>query len=276
MSALTDQMLLLFLQDVFVEDLLKSQLGLLNLLNLMYNIKNIKIREIDLAGLENRQFLMPIFETIYITGTKEQIRPTSELDQINYAQRRQGRLAWVEVFLKVLLSTKVEVKSTPIESIRTKSLVEELGGVNSLEQLKTKLQAKYSESVVEAFFQKLRISSLEEFQQKESLFLEIIYKNPPPFDPNDPKNISIFPINLCIKFQEELKLAESLQAAKIVRSILENEKIFRDVWEGEEIKNQYIFVTIFPDSLTSDAQMKNKIKEIFIAENMLAHFLLGI
>jgi hypothetical protein len=242
----------------------------------MYNIKNIKIREIDLAGLENRQFLMPIFETIYITGTKEQIRPTSELDQINYAQRRQGRLAWVEVFLKVLLSTKVEVKSTPIESIRTKSLVEELGGVNSLEQLKTKLQAKYSESVVEAFFQKLRISSLEEFQQKESLFLEIIYKNPPPFDPNDPKNIRIFPINLCIKFQEELKLAEALQAAKLGRSILENEKNFRDVWEGEEIKNQYIFVTIFPDSLTSDAQMKNKIKEIFIAENMLAHFLLGI
>jgi hypothetical protein len=106
--------------------------------------------------------------------------------------------------------------------------------------------------------------------------LEIIYKNPPPFDPNDPKNIRIFPINLCIKFQEELKLAEALQAAKLGRSILENEKNFRDVWEGEEIKNQYIFVTIFPDSLTSDAQMKNKIKEIFIAENMLAHFLLGI
>lgn len=273
MSTLIDQMLLQFLEDAFVKNLLENQLGLQTLFDLTYKVEDIEVRTIAFAGVQNRQFQMPIFETIYTTGTKEQILPTPERIQINYAQPRYGRLAWIEVFLEILLSTKVQQKSTPIESVTAKSLVEELGEFNSLAELKTKLQSRYSSSIVEAFFKELRISSLEEFQQKGNLFLEFVYKTPPPFDSNDPKNVRNFPVNICVKLQAELNITEALQEAKLCRNILENEKTFRDVFEGGEIKSQYVFVTIFPDSLTTDTQMKGKIKDLFIAENMLAHFL---
>lgn len=282
MSTFVDQMLLKFLDNSKVTELL-TNLQPKTLFNHTYEVQNIVLpdpQEITLERIDRREFQMPAFETIRTSGMEERIVPTPERVKVDRAQPRYGRLAWVDVFLEVLLSTKVHDKGAPIEKITTQNLIEKLGGVDSIAELRTKLEALYLQIIVDAFFKEFRITTVEEFKRRGNLFLEFIYKTPPPYDPDDPKNVRKFPINVCVQLQPELKIAESLQAAKLCRSILENEKNFAETFEGGEIKKPYVFVVIFPnDAVVDDAipgftadQIKESIKNLFEAESMLAHF----
>jgi hypothetical protein len=168
----------------------------------------------------------------------------------------------------------------PIESITSQNLLDKLGGVSSLADLKTKLAKLYPQSIVDAFFQQLRITSVEDFKSRPTLFLEFAYKAPPPFNPADPQNARNFQLNVCVQFQAELKIVEALQAAKLCRSILENERDFMQTMDGGVIETPYAFVLIFSDSAIKDndlpgltaVQIKNGIQSLFQAERMLAHF----
>jgi hypothetical protein len=281
MSAFADELLLQFLDDIFLEDLLKNQLGLASLFNVTYQAEDIDLREINLAEPPRRQFQMPAFETIRTNGTDERIMPSAERVKVDRAQPRYGRLAWVDIFLDVFLATKVASQKMPIESISSENLLDKLGGVTSITDLKNKLSALYPQSIVDAFFKQLRISSVEDFTSRPSLFLEFVFKAAPPFDPNDPQNARNFSLNVCVQFQPELKISEALQSAKLCRSILENERDFAQTFNGGDIETPYAFVVIFADSVIQDnavgnltrAQIKSGIKSLFQAEGILAHFL---
>jgi|SRR5882724_4841044 len=280
MSAFADELLLRFLDDTFVEDLLKNQLGLTSLFNVTYQAEDVDLREIKLAGPPKRQFQMPAFETIRTNGTDERIMPSAERVKVDRAQPRYGRLAWVDIFLDVFLATKVASQKMPIESISSKNLLDKLGGVTSIADLKNKLSALYPPSIVDAFFEQLRISSVEDFTSRPSLFLEFVFKAAPPFDPNDPQNARNFSLNVCVQFQPEPKIGEALQSAKLCRSILENERDFAQTFNGGDIETPYAFVVIFADSAIKDndlpgltaVQIKKGIQSLFQAERMLAHF----
>jgi hypothetical protein len=280
MSAFGDQLLLRFLQDAFVDDLLTKQLGLQVLLNLTYQMDDIDLKEIVLGGASLRQFQMPAFETIRTSGIDERIMPSSERVKVDRAQPRYGRLAWVDVFIDVLLATKVQSTRMPIENVTAQNLLDKLGGVASIPDLKAKLATLYPQSVIDAFFKQLRINSVDDFKNRPTLFLEFVYKAPPPFDPNEPQNARNFWVNVCVQFQPELKIGEALQAAKLCRSILENERDFADTFEGGDITTPYVFVIIFPDSAVIDnaipglnaEQIRSSIQDLFTAERMIAHF----
>lgn len=281
MATFEDQLLIKFLENSFVEDLLTNQLGLTTLFNVTYTAEQIELREVTLAGVQRRQFQAPVFETLRITGTRERIMPEAERVQLTRAQPRAGRLAWIEVWLEVLVATKVETKAAPIERITTQDLITKLGGAASLDELRSKLQTLYPASVVEAFFKQTRIRTLEDFKRRSHLFVEFVYKTPPPFDPADPRNARTFSLNVCFKFQTELKLAETLREVKLCRSILEHERDFAEDFEGGEITTPYAFVVIFPEGLVTDttlpgltaAQARARIKSLFEAEKILVHFL---
>ena len=280
MSAFADLLLLRFLQENFVQELLTTQLGLTSLFNLTYEAENIDLKQIALTGVQRKEFQLPAFETIRTNGIDEQIMPTAERVKVDRSQPRYGRLAWIDVFLDVLLATKVESKAMAIERITAQNLLDKLGGVVSIADLKNKLAALYPPSVVDAFFKKLRITTVDDFKKRPTLFLEFVYKAPPPFDPNDPQNTRSFRLNVCVQFQPELKISEALQAAKLCRSILENERDFAQTFEGGDIDTPYAFVVIFADSAVVDGglpnltatQIKTNIKSLFQAERMLAHF----
>ncbi len=280
MSAFADELLLRFLDDTFVEDLLENQLGLESLFDVTYQAEDVDLREINLAGPPGRQFQMPAFETIRTNGTDERIMPSAERVKVDRAQPRYGRLAWVDIFLDVLLSTKVESKKMPIESISSENLLNKLGGVTSMADLKNKLSALYPQSIVDAFFKQLRISSVADFRRRPNLFLEFVFKAAPPFDPNDPQNARGFSLNVCVQFQPELKISEALQSAKLCRSILENERDFAQTFNGGDIDTPYAFVVIFADSAVQNgalpnltpAQLRAGIKSLFQAERILVHF----
>src|SRR5262249_37614270 len=126
MSAFADQLLLQFLQENFVRDLLTNQLGLISLFNLTYEAEDIDLKQIALAGVQRKEFELPAFETIRTSGIDERIMPTAERVKVDRAQPRYGRLTWVDVFLDILLATKVESKAMPIEKITAQDLLEKL------------------------------------------------------------------------------------------------------------------------------------------------------
>src|SRR5262249_990078 len=111
MSVFSDQLLLRFLQDSFVQDLLANQLGLTALFSLTDEVEDVDLNQIALVGVERKEFESPTFETIRTSGIDERIMPAAERVKVDRAQPRYGRLAWVDVFLDVLLATKVESKA---------------------------------------------------------------------------------------------------------------------------------------------------------------------
>lgn len=280
MSIFADQMLLRFLEDAFVKNLLENQLGLTPLFNLIYEVDDFELKEIHLERVQRRQLEMPVFETIRTSGTEERIMPNPERVQVNRAQPRNGRLSWVDVFLEILLATKVHKTGAAIERITVENLIEKLDGVASLSELKAKLKAMYPDNVVEACFREMHINSVEEFKRRGNLFLKFVYKAPLPYDPNDPQNARSFRVNVCVQFQPELKILDALQNAKLCRSILENERDFVETIDGGDIRTPYAFVVIFPENVVvnnaipglNTAQIKAGIKALFVAEKMLALF----
>ena len=280
MSGFADQLLLRFLDNSFVNDLLINKVGLADLFNTTYEVETIDVRQLDLASVQRKEFVFPAFETIRTSGTDERIIPATERVKVDRTQPRRGRLAWIDVFLSVLVATKVQSKKMPIESITTKNLLDKIGGASSIAELKTKLGALYPPSVVDAFFKKTRITSVDDFKSRPTLFLEFAYKAPPPFDPADPASARDFNLNVCVQFQPELKINEALQTAKLSRSILENEYDSVSNQEGVEINTPFAFVVIFADASVVDgavpnltaAQIRTGIKDLFKGEHMLAHF----
>ena len=280
MSGFSDQMYLRFLDDGFVQDLLVNQLGLPTLFQITYDAQDMELQSAALAGVPARVFQMPAFETIRTTGTEERTLPDPQRVRIDHAQPHYGRLEWVDVLLDVQLSTKVHVTAAPIDRITVQNLIDKLGGVASIADLQTKLKALYPDSVVNAFFDRLRVTTVEDFKQRANLFLEFVYRAPAPFDPNDPQNARAFSLNVCVRFQPDLNIAGALQGAKLCRTILENERDAMESFAGGDIKAPYAFVVIFPDGVATDnalpgltaAQIKASTKALFQSENMLAHF----
>jgi hypothetical protein len=280
MSLFADQMLLRFLQESFVTDLLVNKLGLSTLFNIIYEAESLDVKEIAIESIERKHYQMPVFETIHTVGTDERLSAMPERIKVDRLQPRSGRLAWVEVFLEILLKVKVHSTAAPIDKITVKHLLDELGAVNTLNELRNALASRYSPDVVNAFFKKTRITTIEEFKRRGNFFIEFVYKAPPPFNPEDPKNSRTFRANVCVQFQPELKIMESIQTAKLCRSILENEGASTQSLDEVEVKTPFVFVVIFPDGIVGDdfiagvsaAQTKANIRLLFAAENMTAHF----
>ena len=275
-----DKMLLRFLDNAFIKDFLENQLGLTALLGLTYAPRDIEFKELTYTKLNKREFQVPAFETIRTSGTEERLTSMPERVKIERQQRRHGRLAWIEVMLDVLLTAKVYPKGAPLEKVVSKELLTELGGVNSLADLRTKLTARYSPSVVDALFRELRITTVEEFKSRGNLVLDFFYKAPPPYNPNDPQSVRTYSVNLCVLLQPDLSVAEALQKAKLCRSIMENEQDYADSFDGGDLTTPYAFVVSFPDSRISNeaipgmkaTEIKASLKSLFAEEGMLAHF----
>jgi len=280
MSAFGDQVLLQFQQDAFTTDLLESQLGLQSLLDTVYRPEDITVVQITLAGVLRKEWAMPAFETIRSSGTGETILPGAARTKVDRAWARRGRLAWVDVYLDVLLAGKAKSTVTKIESITAIDLLAKVGPVATLAALRAQLGLLYPASVVDGFFKAFRIRTIEDFTGKPALFLQFIAAQPPVFNPADPANDRTFRVNVCVQIQPELKVGEALQAAKLCRSILENERQHAVGIEGGDVATPYVLVVVFPVSVAVDnaigsltgAEVRASVKQLFKTERMFAHF----
>jgi hypothetical protein len=281
MSVFADQMLLRFLDDPFVQDLLVNRLGLTPLFNATYAPQDFDLQSLTLAAVERRELAVPSVETIRVSGSEERITPPAERFQVERQMKRFGRLVWVDVRLDVTLEAKIHDTSMPLDSVQVKKLLDELGGASSLAELRAKLLARYVPSIVDAIFRDLEITSIEDFQSRGDLLVELLYREAPPFDPADPASTRRFALTLCVKLQPELKIGEALQDAKLSRGVMQREADFPAQRDGAEIKSPYVFATIFPAAVAVDgalpgmtaAQIKTGVQNLFAAEGMLAHFI---
>jgi len=283
MSVFGDQMTLQFLQDTFVADFLTNKVGLPVIFNAAYDLVDVELQDLTLGSVDQKIFQSPTFESIRVYGTHEKITPSSERSQMERTLKRYGRLVWAEVQLNLTLDTKLHFTAMPIDSIRTANLIEDLGGVASLADLRTKLLARYAPSVVDAMFQTLRISTVEDFEERMNLLVQLFFKPAPAFDPADPNNSRTFPVSVCVKFQPDLNVSDALQAAKLCRAVMEKETDFMPNPNGAELKTPYVIVTVYPDSVVKDnaipgltsSQIRTEVQSLFSAEGMVANFFVG-
>jgi hypothetical protein len=279
-ATFADSQLLQFTQDAFVASWLSDQLGLLPLFNLTYAPEDVQVEQITLGAVRRKEFQLPVFETVRTRGVDEQIVPTTQRVKVERARRRAGRLTWVDVFLDVLLATRVASLAAPIDHITSQSLLDKLGGVASLDDLRAKLGALFAPSVVDAYFRRLGLTTLDDFLSRPAQFLEFVYQAPPPFDPNDPANARDYPLNVCVQVREDVAVREALQAAKLCRAVLVNNEGGVDFAGGAAVLTPYAFVVVFPDAAVTDttipglnaAQFKAEAQALFAAEHMLAFF----
>ena len=89
MSGFADQLLLRFLDNSFVNDLLTNKVGLADLFNTTYEVETIDVRQLDLALVQRKEFVFPAFETIRTSGTDERIIPATERVKVDRTQPEQ-------------------------------------------------------------------------------------------------------------------------------------------------------------------------------------------
>jgi hypothetical protein len=280
MSAFVDGTMLRFAQDAFVADLLTNGLGLAAIFNATFEATDVQLQSVTLGSVMARSYKVPAFESVRITGTDERIVPDTQRVRKERLMPRFGRLDWVDVAFDVVLNTKVQTLVAPLQSATVEPLEKRLGGVTSIADLRTKLLTLYAPSVVDAIFAKLRISTLEDFEQQRHLFVELVGAAPPAFDPDDPAAQRNYPVSLRVKIADGFDIAGALQSAKLCSSILEREAI-SDSPNGVERTRPYAFITLFADSAVTDAslpgqtaaQAKAAVKALFNTEGMFAQFI---
>jgi len=280
MTTFSDRLLVSFLQDAFVTDLLENQVTLDALLDVVISPEGIGVEQLDVAGIRRREFALPVFETLHSHGTDEMLGTTSERTRIERTEPKRGRLAWVDVCLDVDLAAKVSLTGGPVDTIAVRNLVKKLEPFNTMAELRARMATLYPQSIVDAYFERFRITSVAQFRREPQLFLEIVSKQPPPFDPNDPSVSRRFRVTVCVQIQSEVRVGEALQAAKLSRAVLDGETAFVATNHEYEIVRAHAFLVLFPDASVTDAtlpgmtaaQTKTGIRNLFRSEGMLAHF----
>jgi hypothetical protein len=280
MSTFSDGLLVSFLQDAFIVDLLTNQVTLNAVLSTVMEPEGITIEELTLTRVRRREFALPAFETLRTIGTDEQLTPVSERTRIERSEPRRGRLAWVDVFLEVDLTAKVSLAAGPIDKITVRNLVQKLEPFNTMPELRARMAAFYPQSIVDEFFTRFRITSVAQFRKEPHLFLEVVSKDPPAFDPNDPAAVRKYLVSLCVQIQSEVRLGEALQGAKLCRAVLAGEHDFVSAHDEYEVTRPHAFLVLFPDAAVTDAtlpgltaaQAKTSTRNLFRSEGLLAHF----
>jgi hypothetical protein len=278
MSAFVDSTLLRFAQDPFVSDLLNS-LGAMSIVNAMFDASDIAIQSATIGPVTARSYKIPAFETVRSNGTDERIVPSTERVRKDRTFPRFGRLDWVDVAFDATIQTKVQQLVARLQSVTSTTLEAKLGGVLSLDDLRTKLLALYAPSVVDDFFAKAKISTFDDFTRQRHLFIELLGATPPTFDPNDPAAARDFTVSMRVKIVDGFDVAGSLQAAKLCRDILEHEAN-PGVLDGVERMTSVAMVTLFQDSVVTDASIpgmtaaaaKTAVQALFAGERMFAQF----
>jgi hypothetical protein len=279
MSAFVDAAILRFGQDAFVTDIVTNGLGLTQIFNTTFASTDMALQSVTLGSISARSYKVPAFETIRGVGTDERISPDSQRVRKDWRMARFGRLDWVDVAFDAVLSTKMEMLVGRLQSVTSQTLEQKLGGVASLDDLRTKLLTLYAPSVVDDIFARLRISTFEDFARQRHLFLTLVGAAPPAFNPDDPAAARDFTVSLRFKIVDGFDVAGALQSAKLCRGILENETV-PDTLDGIERVTPYLFVTMFSDAAVTDSslpgmtavQARAAVRALFNAERMFAQF----
>jgi hypothetical protein len=280
MSTFVDSAILRFSQDSFVTDIMTNGLGLTSIFNTTFTSTDMALQSVTLGPISARSYKVPAFETIRSVGTDERISPDSQRVRKERRLARYGRLDWVDVAFEAVLSTKMQMLVGPLQEVTVQTLEQKLGGVASLDDLRTKLLALYAPSVVDDIFARLRISTFEDFARQRHLFVSLVGASPPAFNAADPAAARDFTVSLRIKIADGFDVASALQSAKLCRSILENETV-PDTLVGIERTTPFAFVTIFSNAAVSDnslpgmtaIQARTAVQALFNSERMFAQFI---
>ncbi|MFN7960553.1 MAG: hypothetical protein U0002_04715 [Thermoanaerobaculia bacterium] len=284
MATFADRVSLALLDDPSVTDLLVNQIGLAPLFGVCWQLEAGTVNSLALTRIRSREWQKPVFQTVRTRGSEEVQSANPHRVRIDYLQPRHGLLEWLELFLEVDLEVVVDDHATPLKSVKAVDFLADLGNPATLPALRAALEARYGPYLRDRLLAELKIHSIEELRHRGALTLTLESEPAPPFDPDDPANHREVPLRLAFRAAAQLEPTAALAKAKLARSLLEDEQLVAPELAGFEAKRPYAFVTLFPDSVAVDnaipgltaAQIRTRVKALFAAEEMTAHFVAGM
>jgi hypothetical protein len=279
MTVFVDSTLLKFTSDPFVTSMLNG-VGLTTILNSALSTTDFTVQSVALGNLAPRTYKVPAFQSIRVSGADERVLPDLQRTISERVLSRQGRMDWIDVAFDAVLSAKVQTLIGPLQSVSVEMLEQQIGQVATLDDLRAKLTTIFvAPSIVDALFDELRITTLDDFERRRHLFVQLVGAAPPTFDPNDPAAARNYTVSLCVKIADGFDVGAALQSAKLCRNFLESDAAISGAITVDR-PTPYTFITLFADSAVTDAslpgmtavQAKTAVQTLFSGEKMFAQF----
>jgi hypothetical protein len=99
-------------------------------------------------------------------------------------------------------------------------------------------------------------------------------RQPPPFNPQDPKNVYSYTLNLTVFIRDALDVTAALRAVKLARTITERATTYQKQLASVEVLAPYASIVIFPqNTLTGLPFKEDALQKLFANEKVLALFM---
>jgi hypothetical protein len=206
------------------------------LLNTMYNLEFAPIRKVQTIEVGPVELQRLLLTTHQTRGVWRQATPNYLHTDITYEGSDRLEPIWLDISARVQLTLLIEVDSGEIESIKASQF--ESVGDSQLERVTIKL------------------------------------RQPPPFDPQDPKNIQSYTLNLTVFIRDALDVAATLRAVKLARAITERATTYQKLLASVEVLAPYASIVIFPQNALNGLPFKeDALQKLFANEKVLALFM---
>ncbi len=105
-------------------------------------------------------------------------------------------------------------------------------------------------------------------------YVTIKLRQPPPFNPQDPKNVHSYILNLTVFIRDALDITATLRAVKLARAITERATTYEKQLDNVEVLAPYASIVIFPQNTLNGLPFKeDALQKLFATEKVLALFM---
>ncbi|SRR6266511_3868972 len=239
-----------------------------SLIDAMYAAPFARIHEVRKLATRNVELARPLFPLRENRGSWAAMTPDYGRADLHWDEVDRGAPIWVDLVADLSVTLVLEVDTGEVESI----LVRQIEDIVSLDDFRSRFRI----FDLDAFLAKHHITTVEDLRERYSYLLtEIKMRQPPAFDPADPKNEASYELGAAITIRDSLEVVEALRAAKLSRVLLERTASYRtQAGVGElEVLSPYASVVVFPQAaLTGTPFTDAGLRALFAREGVVAIF----
>jgi hypothetical protein len=270
MSGFADRLMVRYLTDANVDQLLvptgdTTRQRVKRLLESVYEMRDLTVREVVSAEVQGRQFQLPIVEQTELRGSWERIHPQSERTLASFVTSAFARVTWVGMSLDTRVEVNVEITEAALEKIES----EDLSDVTTI----AGLQAKFLFVDINDLMATSGVTTLQQFKAEFPRIFRLRFAQPPQYDPQAAAAGRKYRLRVCALFSEALDLEGMLQMAKAARRANETAYPHISDFEGGDILAGSAWMVVFPtSSITTTSPQEADVIALFAAEGILAAF----
>jgi hypothetical protein len=267
-SDFADALMLKYMTPAKVTSLLMPQsdpqrLRLRQLLQAVYEMRFLTVRQIDGVEVVRKDYQVSLRTAGEVRGQRQQVIPDTQ--RFSATLTAPDKTAWIGMELDTKVSARVAIEAGALESIAS----EDLSDVGSLADF----QARFQFIDLPAFMRQAGVTSLQELKDVFPQQVQLIYGDPPAYDPNDPAARRTFRLTIASLFMPALTIEGAMREAKVARDAAAALRPTVGESNGAEIQGPAAWLVIFPKaSLPSTGPSEANIRSVFASSGLVVAF----